>query len=282
MQTSLQRRRARRRNGGRGRSGGVARTAAVALPLFLFGTFLAVGRCRLRRRRLRVRVLRQGPARADRARGHRLQPAVDHLRPHRHGRAGPLRRASAARWSPSTRSRRPCSTPLTAIEDKTFWTNSGFDPVAIGSAALDTLRGDGRGASTITQQLVRQRLLDPALVQDPDRTVERKIKEIIQSIRVTQAYPGPGRQADGSSPPISTRTSTATTTTASSPRRKDYFGVSDLSKLTLGQAAILAAHPAVAQQLRPGAQRRGAGRRHAGRAASDARRSSSGATTSST
>ena len=42
MQTSLQRRRARRRNGGRGRSGGVARTAAIALPLFLFATFLAV------------------------------------------------------------------------------------------------------------------------------------------------------------------------------------------------------------------------------------------------
>ena len=37
-----------------------------------------------------------------------------------------------------------------------------FDPVAIVSAGLSSLRGDGRGASTITQQLVRARLLDPA------------------------------------------------------------------------------------------------------------------------
>src|SRR4029079_8053140 len=78
----------------------------------------------------------------------------------------------------------------TAVEDKTFWENAGFDPVATASAAIDSLRGSSRGASTITQQLVRARLLDPALVQDPHRTAERKLKEIIQSIRVTQAFPG--------------------------------------------------------------------------------------------
>ena len=77
----------------------------------------------------------------------------------------------------------------TAIEDKTFWENAGFDPVAIISAGLDSLRGNSRGASTITQQLVRARLLTADLVQDPSRTAERKLKEIIQSIRVTQAYP---------------------------------------------------------------------------------------------
>jgi membrane peptidoglycan carboxypeptidase len=78
----------------------------------------------------------------------------------------------------------------TAIEDKTFWENAGFDPVAIVSAGLSSLRGDSRGASTITQQLVRARLLDDKLVSDPHRTVERKLKEIIQSIRLTQAFPG--------------------------------------------------------------------------------------------
>ena len=78
----------------------------------------------------------------------------------------------------------------TAVEDKTFWENAGFDPVAIIAAAVDSFRGNSRGASTITQQLVRNRLLDPELVQDPDRTLERKLKEIIQSIRVTQAFPG--------------------------------------------------------------------------------------------
>ena len=78
----------------------------------------------------------------------------------------------------------------TAIEDKTFWDNAGFDPLAIISAGLDSIRGNSRGASTITQQLVRARLLPDDLVQDPNRTVERKLKEIIQSIRVTQAFGG--------------------------------------------------------------------------------------------
>ena len=79
----------------------------------------------------------------------------------------------------------------TAIEDKTFWENAGFDPVGIIAAGVDSIRGDSRGASTITQQLVRARLLRPELVQDSERTVERKLKEIIQSIRVTQEFEGP-------------------------------------------------------------------------------------------
>ena len=83
----------------------------------------------------------------------------------------------------------------TAIEDKTFWENAGFDPLGIIAAGLDSIRGDSRGASTITQQLVRARLLDNRLVQDEDRTIERKLKEIIQSIRVTQAFEGePGKR----------------------------------------------------------------------------------------
>src|SRR4029079_836458 len=126
----------------------------------------------------------------------------------------------------------------TAVEDKTFWENSGFDPVAIFAAGLDSLRGNSRGASTITQQLVRQRLLPPDLVQDPHRTLERKLKEIIQSIRLTEAYPGTegkqriiaaylnqnyyGNQAYGVKAAA-----------------KSYFGKS-LDELSLAQAAILA------------------------------------------
>ena len=51
----------------------------------------------------------------------------------------------------------------TAIEDKTFWENAGFDPLGIVAAGIDSLRGNSRGASTITQQLVRARLLDQDL-----------------------------------------------------------------------------------------------------------------------
>ena len=43
----------------------------------------------------------------------------------------------------------------TAVEDQSFWANPGFDPAAIVSAGLDAIRGNARGASTITQQLVR-------------------------------------------------------------------------------------------------------------------------------
>ena len=76
----------------------------------------------------------------------------------------------------------------TAIEDKDFWVNAGFDPIGIVSAGLDTLSGRPRGASTITQQLVRNRLLPAEAFEGT--TYERKIREIIQSIRLTQAYPG--------------------------------------------------------------------------------------------
>ena len=78
----------------------------------------------------------------------------------------------------------------TAIEDKTFWDNSGFDPVGFVSAAIDTLNGKDRGGSTITQQLVKKRLLpESAFANGP---YERKAKEIIQAIRLTEAYPGRG------------------------------------------------------------------------------------------
>ena len=76
----------------------------------------------------------------------------------------------------------------TAIEDKDFWENAGFDPLGIVSAGLDTISGKPRGASTITQQLVRARLLPPWAFEGT--TYERKLREIIQSVRLTDAYPG--------------------------------------------------------------------------------------------
>ncbi len=78
----------------------------------------------------------------------------------------------------------------TAIEDKTFWDNAGFDPVGFVSAAFDTLNGNDRGGSTITQQLVRNRLLPSADIAPGSDRYQRKLREIIQSIRLTQAYPG--------------------------------------------------------------------------------------------
>ncbi len=129
----------------------------------------------------------------------------------------------------------------TAVEDKTFWDNAGFDPVAIVSAALGSLRGDARGASTITQQLVRARLLDPALVQDPHRTAERKLKEIIQSIRVTQHFSGEqGKQQIITA--YLNQNYYGNQSYGVKAAAKSYFGV-DLSKIDPAQAAILAGLP---------------------------------------
>ena len=131
---------------------------------------------------------------------------------------------------------------VTAVEDRTFWENSGFDPLAIVAAGIDTIRGQGRGASTITQQLVRQRLLDEELVQDPDRTVERKLKEIIQSVRLTQAFPGEEGKRDIMTAYLN-QNFFGNDSYGIKAAAKSYFGVTDLNDLTLAQAAILAALP---------------------------------------
>ncbi len=129
----------------------------------------------------------------------------------------------------------------TAVEDKTFWSNTGFDPLAIVSAAVDSIRGDSRGASTITQQLVRQRLLDPALVQDPNRRVERKIKEIIQSIRLTDAFPGEaGKQKIITA--YLNQNFYGNNSYGVEAAAQGYFH-EDADQLTLAQAAILAGIP---------------------------------------
>lgn len=131
----------------------------------------------------------------------------------------------------------------TAIEDKTFWENAGFDPMAIVAAGLDSVRGNSRGASTITQQLVRQRLLPPALVQEEGRTVERKLKEIIQSIRLTQDAEFAGEA--GKQEIITAYLNQnyyGNQLYGIKAAADGYFGV-ELDELTPAQAAILAALP---------------------------------------
>lgn len=129
----------------------------------------------------------------------------------------------------------------TSIEDKTFWENAGFDPVAILAAGLDSLRGNSRGASTITQQLVRQRLLPTELVQDPNRTVERKLKEIIQSIRVTQYFTGQDAKQKIITAYLN-QNYYGNQLYGIKAAADGYFGVG-LAELTPAQAAILAALP---------------------------------------
>ncbi len=68
-----------------------------------------------------------------------------------------------------------------SAEDKNFYTHPGYDIRGIVSAAVDAVRSGGsrvRGASTITQQVMKNFLLDGS------RQAERKIKEIILATRI--------------------------------------------------------------------------------------------------
>jgi len=70
-----------------------------------------------------------------------------------------------------------------AIEDAEFYSHHGFSPKGIVRAALRNLKGDKLyGGSTITQQLVKNALLSP------ERTLTRKIKEIILAILVEAKF----------------------------------------------------------------------------------------------
>jgi 1A family penicillin-binding protein len=121
-----------------------------------------------------------------------------------------------------------------SIEDKSFWTNPGVDIGGI-LRAMNANQAAGRvtqGGSTITQQLIKQRLLGD------DPTLTRKIKEAILAIEVTRTFDKKqilemyfnqiyyGNQAYGIRAAA-----------------KTYFNVYDLSKLTLGQMALLAGLP---------------------------------------
>lgn len=68
-----------------------------------------------------------------------------------------------------------------AIEDKDFWTNQGVDFLAVVRATIDDLRSGQivSGASTITQQLIKNALLGPEV------TLDRKLREIVLSLGLT-------------------------------------------------------------------------------------------------
>jgi len=79
-----------------------------------------------------------------------------------------------------------------AAEDQSFWTNPCIDFKGILRAAIQNFQAGETvsGASTICQQLVRLRLFDADLLADPERLVERKIKEAILALRVGERYAG--------------------------------------------------------------------------------------------
>lgn len=115
-----------------------------------------------------------------------------------------------------------------AAEDRSYWTNPGFDPVGIGRAVLKQATGGAGGGSTITQQYVK------VATQEDDFSLRRKFRELVWSVKISQQYSKEdilenylnivyfGRQAYGIQ-------------TAS----QAYFG-KDVSQLDNSEAALLA------------------------------------------
>ena len=132
----------------------------------------------------------------------------------------------------------------TTAEDRTFWDNDGFDPAAIAAAVVQNASGEGsteRGASTITQQLVRARLLPQDVLESDDRYM-RKVLEVLQASRLTGAYPG----EEGKQKIITAYLNEiyyGHEAYGIAAAAEIYFGVTDLAKLTPAQAALLAGLP---------------------------------------
>jgi membrane peptidoglycan carboxypeptidase len=130
-----------------------------------------------------------------------------------------------------------------SAEDKSFWTNPGVDVLGTIRAVFSDVTGRSTGqggASTITQQLVKQRIVGNEV------SLKRKIREAILAVEVTNTYSKRqilelyfnqiyyGNQAYGVKAAAQT-----------------YFGKSDLSKLTLAEAALLAGLPQAPSVLDP-------------------------------
>ncbi|MFN8420595.1 MAG: transglycosylase domain-containing protein [Anaerolineae bacterium] len=77
---------------------------------------------------------------------------------------------------------------VVATENERFYSDPGFDVVAIIRAILQNLRAGGSvsGASTLTQQLTRAKVLDPGAANDI--SAGRKITEILVASEVARRY----------------------------------------------------------------------------------------------
>ena len=241
MQTSLQRRQRHRRNGAarRGRGGGATRRIALAVPLLLFSSFLLVGA---------IGLVAAVSAYAYYARDlPDPQVAFNGLTFDTPttvtDRTGQVQLATFGEQHRVVLTYDQIPGEMidatTAIEDKDFWTNPGFDLGGFISATIDTLTGHPRGGSTITQQLVRARLLPDSAFTGS--VYDRKIKEIIQSIRLTQSDPGIKGKQDIIQAYLN-QNFYGNQAYGVGAAALSYFG-KDISQLDLAQDAILAAIP---------------------------------------
>lgn len=121
-----------------------------------------------------------------------------------------------------------------AIEDQDFWTNKGYDPFGVFRSVFRYVSSRGQvisGASTITQQLCKLTFLNA------DRTLTRKIKEIMYADRMTKTYTKQEIMEF-----YINNCCFANGIYGIQEASKDYFGM-DASQLSLSQMAYLCAIP---------------------------------------
>ena len=71
------------------------------------------------------------------------------------------------------------------VEDERFYAHPGVDIIGIGRAVLNQLAGRSEGASTITQQLVRNTILSE---EQFDNTIERKVREAWIALQMEKIF----------------------------------------------------------------------------------------------
>ena len=169
---------------------------AATMGLVLFGALVLAGVVGAGVAARDLRLDQQRPARTRRSWSRSSCPSS------RSSTTGPARSSSPGSASSTARSSRSTRLPpvlvdaTTAVEDGSFWDNAGFDTI-----------GHRRRRHRLPARRAARRLDDhpaarPPAAADRERhgarrssSATRKLREIIQSIRVTQAYPGVDGQA---------------------------------------------------------------------------------------
>ena len=128
-----------------------------------------------------------------------------------------------------------------SIEDSTFYTNAGVRPLSTLRALwIDLTKGSyQQGGSTITQQVVKNALLTG------NKTITRKIEEVILSLRLTKAY-----SKDQILNTYLNESPYGGTIYGVQAASQYFFGV-DASNVDLAQAAYIAALPQAPTYLSP-------------------------------
>jgi membrane peptidoglycan carboxypeptidase len=130
-----------------------------------------------------------------------------------------------------------------AIEDRNFFEHGAFDTKGIARAALNEVKGGSggrQGGSTITQQLVKL-----SEGWENERTVSRKIKELILAVELEREYSKKEILTGYLNMAPYGNVNYGVETAA-----QDYFGVS-AKDLSLAQAAMLASIPKAPGSLSP-------------------------------